>query len=78
MEADLVIVNSENQNIPPVVNKNKVWQWLYKTKNSPLWDITPMYLSKRGIIEYVENYNAQIQMNPIVDYGRAKITKSTK
>ena len=53
----------------------KHWQWLYRVKNSPIWSITALRMTKQHFLDFMEEHNQQSIRNPIVEYGKAKITK---
>lgn len=55
----------------------KSWQWVYKTKNSPIWDITKSYLTKEAFNEFLTQYNNSTN-NPIIEYRKVKVSKIIK
>jgi len=53
----------------------KHWQWIFRVENSPLWEITPMYMTKEKFLEFKTSYDLSCPRNKIVEFGKAKITK---
>jgi hypothetical protein len=56
----------------------KHWQWLYRVEHSSLWNITHLYMTKPQFVAYMQQHNQQCPRNPIVEFGKAKITKRYK
>lgn len=52
----------------------KKWQWLYKIEHSICWNITPSYLTKEHMKQYIEDFN-QSSSRKIIDFGKAKVSR---
>ena len=53
----------------------KHWQWLFKIDNSPIWNITNIFMTKEKFLEFMEAHNTACPRNKITEFGKAKITK---
>lgn len=54
---------------------DKHWQWLFRVEGSPIWAITSLFMTKEMFLNYVEEHNKMCLRHPIVEFGKAKITK---
>ncbi len=54
---------------------NKHWQWLFKIEQSPIWNITNIFMTKEKFLEFMSEHNSICPRNKIVEFGKAKITK---
>jgi hypothetical protein len=52
------------------IDLQKHWQWLYKTRNSPLWEITSFYATKEEFLTIMEKTLIDVE-----HFCKAKITK---
>lgn len=57
------------------VANTKAWQWVYRVDGSPIWNITPSYMSKKQFNAFVESHNAVCPRNIITDFRKVKVTK---
>lgn len=55
-----------------------VWQWVYRTEKSPIWNITQSYMSKKEFEEFMDYINDISKHNPICEFKKIKITKLAK
>lgn len=74
MEEVVLLVETE-ETVEEVI---KTWQWVYRTENSPIWNITQTYMSKEEFNEFVNSINEISKHNPIVEFRKIKITKVLK
>lgn len=68
---EIVILTEDN--VEESVEKK--WQWVYKTSNSPIWNITQTFLTKEKFAEFFEEYNILSPHNNIVEFRKVKVTK---
>ena len=51
------------------------WQWVYQVEGCPLWEITPMYMTKEKFLEFKTHYNEMHPRAKIMFFGKAKVTR---
>lgn len=55
----------------------KTWQWVYRSENSFLWEITPFFMEKKQFEDYISDYNSKHKIK-IVEYRKVKLSKKYK